>query len=98
MVIAKELGAPSAGGTGGDRVFVLGVLDDAVQFLAEGQLHALVGTSGDLGTRQLLVGDEVAFLKAVSVAAQGLGVQQGRRGDTCVHTKYKAISQRVTCD
>lgn len=65
-------GPPSAGAVGGDIVFVLGVLDDAVQLLAEGQLHALVGTSGALGARQLLVGDEVAFLKAVSVAAQGL--------------------------
>lgn len=72
LVVTEELGPSSAGAVGGDGVFVLGVLDDAVQLLVEGQLHALVGTPGDLGAGQLLVGYEVAFLEAVSVAAQGL--------------------------
>lgn len=72
LAVTKELGPSSAGAAGGDGVFVLGILDDAGQFLAEGQPHALVGAPGELGTRQLLVGDEVAFLEAVSVAAQGL--------------------------
>lgn len=92
LAVTEKLWASSGAAAGGDRVFVLGELDDTVQFVAEGQLHALIGTSGDLGMGQLLVGYEVVLLKAVSVATEGLGVQQGSRRHTCIHTDNKKLS------
>ncbi|MEQ2165176.1 hypothetical protein GOODEAATRI_014260, partial [Goodea atripinnis] len=74
LAVTKELCPPFAAAVGGESVFVLGKLDDPIQFLAEGHLHALIGTSRDLGMGKLLIGNEVAFLKAVSVATQRLGV------------------------
>lgn len=78
-----------AGAAEGDRG--LRVLDDAVQFLAHGQLQALVGAPAASGAGQLLVGDDVTFFKAVSVAAEGRGVQQSSSGDACSHTDKRPV-------
>ena len=64
----------------------LRVLKDPVQFLAHSQLEALVGAPAASGAGQLLVGDDVTFFKAASVAPERLGVQESSCGDAWGHT------------
>lgn len=78
-----------AGAAEGDRG--LRVLDDPVQFLAHSQLQALVGAPAASGAGQLLVGDDVTFFKAVSVATERRGVQQSSSGDACSHTDKRPV-------
>lgn len=85
-------GGLSAGTTEGDGV--LRVLNDAVQFLTHGQLQALVCAPAVSGAGQLLAGDDVTFFKAVSVATEGLGVQQSSSGDAWIHTDRQGNNER----
>lgn len=87
-MVAGCLPAGTAEGDG-----VLRVLNDPVQFLTHSQLQALIRASAASGAGQLLVGDDVTFFKAVSVATERLGVQQSSNGDAWIHTDREAMGE-----
>lgn len=84
-------GCLPAGTTEGDGV--LRVPNDPGQFLTHSQLQALVGASAASGAGQLLVGDDMTFFKAVSVATERLGVQQSSSGDAWIHADRQTMSE-----
>lgn len=87
LAVTVVAGCLPAGAAEGDGV--LRVLNDAVQLLAHGQLQALVRASAASGAGQLLVGDDVTFFKAVSVATERLGVQQSSSGDAWIQHRQR---------
>lgn len=67
LSVTQNLFAPPAPGCLSGYVSVLGVLYNAVDSLAQSPLHTLVRAVGGLGVGELLVGDEMVLLKAVSM-------------------------------
>lgn len=47
--VTQDPSGALAAAAGGNRVFVLGKLDDAIEFLAEGELQTFIGTLRGLG-------------------------------------------------
>lgn len=86
----------SVGTAEGDGV--LRVLNDPVQSLTHCQLQALVRAAAPPGRGQLLVGNDVTFFEAVSVATERLGVQQRRSGDAWVHKDKETVSGAAFTD